>query len=205
MSSFDEIHEQTSAVYEKNAEAWDRHRSRLLLEKPWLDKFVRLLPPGGSVLDVGCGAGEPISRYLAEQGLNVTGVDSSPSMIEICRSRLPEQRWIVMDMRELVLNDQFDGIVAWDSFFHLKPDEQRSTLRSFLRHLRSGGAQLLTVGHEAGEVLGAVEGETVYHSSLSPQEYKNILDSAGFQKVEIALKDESCDRTVLLTRIELVK
>lgn len=198
MSEFDEIHKRTGAIYEKNAEAWDRHRSRSLLEKPWLDKFIQLLPPGGSVLDVGCGAGEPISSYLALQGMSVTGVDTSQSMIEICRRKLPDQRWHVMDMCELAVDKQFDGIIAWDSFFHLNQDEQRRSLQRFFVHLCSPGALLLTVGHKAGEVLGTVEGETVYHSSLSPQEYKYILGSAGFQNVEMVIKDESCDRTVLL-------
>jgi len=35
------------------------------------------------------------------------------------------------------------------------------TLQRFIQHLRSGGALLLTVGHEAGQVLGTVEGEAV--------------------------------------------
>lgn len=105
-----------------------------------------------------------------------------------------------MDMRELKLDRQFDGIIAWDSFFHLNPDEQRSTLQRFHKHLRPGGALLLTVGHKAGEVLGMVEGEAVYHSSLSQREYKHILGSAGFQETEMVLKDEICDRTVLLAR-----
>ncbi len=153
------------------------------------------------MLDVGCGAGEPISKYLIEQACSVTGIDSSPAMIDICKSRFSDEEWIVMDMRELALDKQFDGIAAWDSFFHLKPDEQRGTLQRFIQHLRPGGALLLTVGHEAGEVLGTVEGEAVYHSSLSPQEYKHILGSAGFKDVEMSLEDETCDRTVLLARV----
>ena len=200
MSGFDEIHERTIAIYEKHAEGWDKHRPRLLREKPWLNKFIQSLPPSAAVLDVGCGAGEPISRYLVEQSCSVTGIDSSQAMIGTCRSRFPDEAWIVMDMRELALDKEFDGIIAWDSFFHLKPDEQRNTLHRFIQHLRPGGVLLLTVGHEAGEVLGTVEGEAVYHSSLSPEEYKHILGSAGCQNVEMVLKDESCDRTVLLAR-----
>lgn len=103
-----------------------------------------------------------------------------------------------MDMREMALDYAFDGIIAWDSFFHLKPDEQRNTLRLFCRHLRPEGSLLLTIGHEAGEVLGTVEGEAVYHASLSAEEYRHILGSAGFQIIEIVLSDESCDRSVLL-------
>jgi len=200
MSGFDETHKRTIAVYEKHARRWDKHRSRLLREKAWLKKFTQSLPSGASILDAGCGAGEPISRFLIEQGFSVTGIDSSESMIGICTARFPKEAWLVMDMRGFLLDRQFDGIVAWDSFFHLKPDEQRNTLRRFSQYLSPGGALMLTVGHEAGEVIGEVAGEAVYHSSLSPEEYKRILSSAGFQNIEIVLKDESCDRTVLLAR-----
>jgi cyclopropane fatty-acyl-phospholipid synthase-like methyltransferase len=172
-----------------------------LLEKRWLDKFLQFMDPGGSILDVGCGAGEPISRYFMENGFSVTGVDLSPKMVKICRSRFPDHSWIVMDMRELSLNEQFAGIIGWDSFFHLNPDEQRQVLQRFLAHLTSGGTLLLTIGHESGEVLGTVAEEEVYHSSLDPQEYDQILRSSGMKSVEIALQDKSCrGRTVLLAR-----
>ena len=201
MSRFDKIHQETTAVYERNAHGWDEHRPRSLTEKPWLDKILDNMAPGSSVLDVGCGAGEPISRYILERGFSLTGVDSSPKMIEICKAKFPGQSWIVADMRQLDLGKQFAGIIAWDSFFHLNPDEQRQVLQRFLKHLDAQGALLLTVGHESGEVLGTVEGEDVYHSSLAPQEYEQILHSGGLKKVEVNLQDESCGgRTVLLAR-----
>jgi len=97
MSGFKEIHENTIAVYETHAVGWDKNRSRFLREKPWLDKFTRSLKPGASILDVGCGAGAPISKYLVEQGYVVSGIDSSQAMIEICRSRFSDGAWIVME------------------------------------------------------------------------------------------------------------
>jgi hypothetical protein len=51
---------------------------------------------------------------------------------------------------------------------------------------------LLAIGDEAGEVLGAVNGQQVYHSSLDPHEYAQILLAAGFPHVTIALGDKKC-------------
>jgi hypothetical protein len=51
---------------------------------------------------------------IADHGLHITGVDSSPEMIALERHRLPEQEWLVADMRRLALNRRFDGILAWD-------------------------------------------------------------------------------------------
>jgi trans-aconitate methyltransferase len=56
---------------------------------------------------------------MAERGLSLTGVDASPTMISFCRSRLPDHEWIEADIRGLSLGPSFDGILSWDSFFHL--------------------------------------------------------------------------------------
>ncbi len=55
-------------LYERHARAFDRDRGKSLFEKPWLDRFLDLVPEGGSVLDIGCGSGEPIARHLIEPG-----------------------------------------------------------------------------------------------------------------------------------------
>ena len=198
MQDFKQIHHDTTKVYEAQAQAWDQHRSRSLTEKLWLDRVIATLPAGGTILDVGCGSGDPIARYLNKQGFTLTGVDAAPSMIHICQSRFPTMEWTVMDMRSLSLNQHFDGIIGWDSFFHLNPSEQRTTLQHFCHHLQPHGSLLLTVGHEAGEVLGQVEGHAVYHSSLSPSEYKAIVSKAGFSTVEHVAQDPNCGMRSLL-------
>jgi cyclopropane fatty-acyl-phospholipid synthase-like methyltransferase len=188
----DNIHRLTVQVYEKNAKAWDEHRTRIFFERNWLDKFIKLLPAGGRILDVGCGAGEPIAQYFIKCGFKLTGLDASPKMLEMSKSRFPAATWIEMDMREMKLDTKFDGIVSWNGFFHLTREEQRQTILLFADHLNSKASLLLTIGHESGEVTGTVVGEEVYHSSLAPDEYKTILGSVGFETVEIKLQDESC-------------
>ena len=201
MQRFADIHSRTVQVYEKHAYAWDEHRPRVLFEKKWLDKFIEHLSPQGRILDVGCGAGEPISEYFLKHGFELTGLDASPKMLEISSSRFPMATWVEMDMRELKLDTQFDGIISWDGFFHLNQEEQRQVLLLFVEHLSSEGVLLLTIGHESGEVTGIVEGDEVYHSSLAPEEYEIILNSAGFEKVEIELEDESCGfHSILLAK-----
>jgi ubiquinone/menaquinone biosynthesis C-methylase UbiE len=54
--------ERIIGLYQDRAAEWDAIRSRQLMEKAWLDRFVGLLPAGGSVLDIGCGMAEPIAR-----------------------------------------------------------------------------------------------------------------------------------------------
>ena len=72
--------ERIVGLYEDNAAAWDAQRGRELFERPWLDRFCGLLPPGAQILDLGCGMGEPIAAYFISLGFEVTGVDSSTSL-----------------------------------------------------------------------------------------------------------------------------
>lgn len=193
----------TRAVYERNAAGFDRHRGRLLIERPWLDRFLALVPEGEAVLDLGCGAGEPIARYLIESGREVWGADFSEPMLAIARERFPQATWVLADMRTLDLGRQFAGIVGWDSFFHLTQDEQRSVIPLLARHLSPDGALLLTVGPSDGEVTGTVEGDPVYHSSLAPDEYARVLAEAGLKVVDFVPEDPACDyHSVLLARVE---
>ena len=104
-------------------------------------------------------------------------------------------------MRELALGEEFDGVLAWNSFFHLSAADQRDVLPRLVRHLVSGGPLMLTVGPEAGEAWGEVAGEPVYHASLSPDEYAEQLDRAGAEVEAFCAEDADCaGHTILLAR-----
>lgn len=192
------------ALYERHAAAWDRARcGGPFAERAWLDRFLALLPAGASVLDLGCGGGAPIGRYLIDRGIIVTGVDSSPSLIAICRERLPGGTWLVGDMRALSLGRTFDGIVAWDSFFHLSAADQRRVLPRLRGHLGPGGALLFTSGDRHEEAIGAFEGEPLYHASLDPAEYRSLLADHGLRVVAHIAGDPDCgDHTVWLAAVD---
>ena len=194
-------HERICGLYEAHAAEWDRMRGRDLIERPWLERFAALLPEGGSILDVGCGTGEPIGRWFVERGFALTGVDSSPSLIAIARSRLREHRWLVADMRRLALGERFDALLLWHSSFHLPPHEQRALFPSLARHLRPGGHLMFTSGEEEGVRIGEWMGEPLYHASLAPQEYRSLLEENGFELVDSRLRDPECgEATVWIAR-----
>lgn len=182
------------AVYAAAAAGWDRSRSRRLFERGWLERFLALVPEAAPVpvLDLGCGSGEPIARHLIHAGRPLTGVDFAGPMLEIARARFPGAEWIEADMRGLALGRRFGGIVAWDSFFHLTPEEQRAMFPVFAAHLAPGGALLFTSGPAAGEAMGAVEGAPVYHASLSPADYAALLEANGLLARAFIADDPDC-------------
>ncbi|HEX4066398.1 MAG TPA: class I SAM-dependent methyltransferase [Acidobacteriaceae bacterium] len=191
-------------LYERRADAWVQARllESTLYEKPWLDRFRTLLPSGGSVLDCGCGAGEPIARYFSQCGYAVMGIDSSATMVGIFKTRLPEQRAVVSDMRVLRLPEIFHGILAWDSLFHLTPSDQRRMFSIFRLHAAPEAALMFTSGPSHGEVIGQLEGDPLYHASLDAAEYRQLLEEQGFAVVDHQTNDQSCfGRTVWLAQL----
>lgn len=181
-------------LYQRHADAWARDRGKQLFEKPWLDRFLAPLPAGARILDIGCGSAEPIGRYFIENGCSVTGVDAAPALIDLCRGRYPAGEWIVADMRKLSLGRTFDGVIAWDSFFHLCPDDQRRMFPIFADHATPGATLMFTSGPRHGEAIGAYRGEPLYHSSLDAEEYRALLDANGFAVLSHVVEDPACGR-----------
>ena len=143
----------------------------------------------------------PIARYVLEASFRVVGVDSSRSMIEMCRARFPDSEWIVADMRELRLERRFDGLLAWDSFFHLHMDDQRQMFPRFAAHALPGAPLMFTSGPSHGEAIGSYRGEPLYHGSLDPSEYERLLLGNGFSVLAHVSNDPECgEHTVWLTR-----
>lgn len=190
-------------IYEANAEAFDRDRGRSLMEAKYLDLLLARLPSGERrVLDLGCGAGEPIARYLIERGCWVTGVDAAPAMVALCAERFPEMTWREADMRDLALGERFDAIVAWDSFFHLTVEAQRRMFPIFRDHAAPGALLLFTSGPAHGEAIGELYGQPLHHASLAPEEYRALLAANGFAVLEHAVEDPACGgHTVWLAQV----
>jgi trans-aconitate methyltransferase len=200
--------ERIIGLYRRHARAWaaareDRPTGRPPMEAGWLDRFRALLPqPRPAVLDLGCGSGEPIARWLAGRGCDLMGVDSAPEMVAMCEARLPGHAWRVGDMRALALGRRFDGVLAWDSFFHLAHDDQRRMFPVFGAHAAPGAALMFTSGPAHGEAIGTLGGEPLYHASLDGAEYRALLAEHGFAVAAHAVEDPACGgRTVWLARL----
>ncbi|WP_052249442.1 class I SAM-dependent methyltransferase [Tateyamaria sp. ANG-S1] len=193
--------EDIQGVYDRQAAVYDARRSRALFEARWLARFAVALPGGARVLDLGCGTGDPIARWFMAEGFSVTGVDFSEPMLAIARERWPEGDWRQADMRVLDLGETFDGIIAWNSFFHLTAEAQRDCISRMAAHLEPGGSLMLTVGPSAGEAEGTVGDEAVYHASLSPAGYATCLEENGLRLTGFLAEDPDANQhTVLMAR-----
>ena len=191
------------SLYTRFGAAWSRSRGRSsFFEKPWIGKFLAAAENRNApIYDFGCGDGWPIADHMAGEGRRVVGLDGSPSLIRIAKSRARAGNWLVGDMRAPPLRPTAGGVLAWHSFFHLTADDQRAVLALFGELTTRGAALMFTSGTEEGEAIGSFEGEPLYHASLDVAEYEERLAAAGFDIIALSRDTADCGgATIWLAR-----
>ena len=165
--------------------AGDYHASRSRFDhSKELREFAGLLPVNARVLDVGCGAGVPVARFLVESGFDVVGIDFSENMLRLARENIPEAEFIKKDMTKLDFPaDSFDGVTAFYSIIHVPREKHSSLFNSFHRILKPEGIMLVCMGPDEWEATDEYLGTTMFWSHYSPEESLQLVKDAGFQIV----------------------
>jgi cyclopropane fatty-acyl-phospholipid synthase-like methyltransferase len=178
--------------YDLIAERWSRDRAALgFREQPYVDRFLRLAAPGAHILDLGCGSGRPITRYLLDHGHRVTGVDASAEMLRLARANCLEAELVEADITDVDLPGGYDGIVAWDSVFHVPKAQHAAVFRAMHRWLKPGAPVLLSVGGTADEFVAPMFGIDFFYSGHAPEASLALLRDAGFEIVLAEIDDPS--------------
>jgi ubiquinone/menaquinone biosynthesis C-methylase UbiE len=153
------------------------------------------LPRGAAVLDLGCGAGVPVTRALAER-FRATGVDISGHSIALARQRAPEATFVQADMASVAFPPaSFDAVVAFYSLIHVPRDEHAGILRAITSWLRPGGLVIATMGAAATD-HGYEEdwlGAPMYWSHFDTAANRQLAAAAGFQILEAREASEDED------------
>ena len=147
----------------------------------WLDTFVALLPPGRSILDLGCGPGITANRLAAR--FDVLGIDISERQIALARQAVPRGRFLVADMTAVDLPAQeFAGVVALFSLIHLPLRDLAPMLKRIASWLRPGGVLLATLGTREGEgIQDDWLGVPMYFSGTTPDRNRELVREAGLE------------------------
>jgi SAM-dependent methyltransferase len=138
-------------VAEDYAARFPETRPEAPLDLAMVDAFADAVTSGGDirVLDAGCGTGRT-SRYLAERGCRVEGLDLSPGMVAMARRDHPDLVFTVASLTDLPYpDDQFAGVLLWYSIIHTPPAGQARLFAEASRVLRPGGH--LLVGFQSGQ------------------------------------------------------
>ena len=184
-------------VYDKISEWFLENRSVSLMERKYLDYIKKSIPANASILDIGCGTGLPIFKYFYDQGYNIEGLDASKSMLNIAIENFPDSIFYLQDMRNISLDKKYNALIAWHSFFHLPSEDQKPLFKKFKDLLHAKGLLMFTSGPEDNEVWSNLDGQDLFHASLSSEEYKKLLEEANFEVLLHQINDPECGNATI--------
>lgn len=169
--------------YDKICDDWHNFRSRTAINKCIVD-FAKRLKSNGHILDVGCGTGFPIAKFLSDSGFYVTGIDVSEKMIDKAKSlNLINAEFIKIDVLDFCADKKFDGVIAFDSLWHIELSRQPEIYKKIADMTNDGGYFLFTHGRYTGEITGHMFGEKFYYSALDAEKVNALLAKAGFETI----------------------
>jgi cyclopropane fatty-acyl-phospholipid synthase-like methyltransferase len=140
--------------------------------------WSRMLPPGSSILDLGCGYGAPVSQALLEEGFTVFGIDASAKMIAAFRARFPTAAAECAAVEQSAFfSRQFDAAVAVGLMFLLPLEVQTLVIGKVAKALNPGGKFMFTSPKECCTWKDLQTGR----ESISPgaEAYHQILRAQG--------------------------
>ncbi|MFH1374948.1 MAG: class I SAM-dependent methyltransferase [bacterium] len=166
--------------YDRIAQRYADDRYRFANWKE-LQEFSSELPKSARLLDVGCGAGVPVTKYLCNLGHEFVGIDISESMLTLARQNVPQATFVNMNMTAIDFPDEsFDGLTSFYSVFHVNRLLHRDLFATFRRVLKPGGIMLVSVGYDAWEATEEFYGTLMYWSNYDSEESLGLIKQAGF-------------------------
>ena len=168
-------------------------------EQKYIDEFLKLAHINLPLLDVGCGAGIPIMRYLLDNGFAVSGIDSSTEMLNFAHNTCLEASLIQADMTEFEPSHTYGGIIAWDSVFHVPREKHADLYASFAGWLEPEAPLLITLGGTEWEGTDKMFDNSFFYSGFAPDKSAVLLNDAGFEiKLQEIDDDSSRGHVVIL-------
>lgn len=186
---------ETIKTYEELAEDYYNSHFDIGEIKHDADFFIRNLN-GRKILDIGCGPGRD-AKYFSKHGLNVTGIDLTPSFIKMASKNVSKTKFVLMDMRNLDFQENsFDGIWACASFLHIPKNEAKNTLLGFKRVLKPNGLLYISVKQGVEEKFvkkDEYKGRERFFAFYSEGEFKKLVESCDFKIWKFTLEKKRED------------
>jgi len=150
-------------------------------ELPLVRELCRLVPAGRLVLDAGCGAGVPLTRYLAES-YRVLGVDFSLAQLRLATKLAPMASYACQDLAHLgIARASVDAICSFYAIIHVPRVRHARLIRDLFDLLKPGGYALLCLGtQDLEEDFGTYQGVPMYWSHFDAKTNVSMVSEIGF-------------------------
>jgi SAM-dependent methyltransferase len=178
--------------YDALADRYLAWSSKAPVRLRYLERLLELLPTASDVLELGCGAGEPVTRRLAERH-RLVAVDVSSRQLELAARAAPAAQLLLADMLEVAFApDSFDAVVAFYSLTHVPRAHHADLLARIVEWVRPGGFVLMTMG--AVDNPGSVEddwlGAPMYFSHFDSATNRALVQRSGIRILSADLVEE---------------
>ena len=150
----------------------------------YLLNFNSRIKPGSLILDLGCGAGKPIDRFLVNRGHKVIGVDFSKKQIKLAKRNVPEARYVAKDISSLRKEEyKVDAVISFYAILHVPRETHQELFYIINSFLPEGGLILVTMGSSEREEIEDFYGVEMYWSHYDPEKNREIIERAGFEVI----------------------
>jgi SAM-dependent methyltransferase len=163
----------TRAYYAKHAHDFEKSTADLDLQQIYRP-FLKLVKPGGDLLDAGCGSGRDTCAFR-KMGFRVVAMDASPELAQLATLRTG-QTCQVLTFQNMEFRQEFDGIWACASLLHVPRAELPDVLKRLFRALRPGGILYASMKRGEGEHV-AKDGR--FFSYFHMEDFKTIVNREG--------------------------
>lgn len=126
----------TLDYYKKNSEEYFNSTLNVDMTNTY-KAFLKLVPKGGKILDLGCGSGRDSMNFM-KLGYEVIAVDGAKKLAKKA-SVLLGKEVIVSTFEELELKEKFHGIWACASLLHIKREDLKTVLNNLYNNLEDNG------------------------------------------------------------------
>lgn len=158
----------SSDYYSKNAGEYFERTVKLDMQDNY-ERFTKLLPEGGSILDLGCGSGRD-SGYFVSCGYDVTAMDASEEMCNLASVHIG-QDVLQLSFADMDFNEVFDGVWACASLLHVPSFEIDNIMRKTIKSLKSNG--ILFMSFRYGDYEGERDGR--YFTDYNSRKLKELV------------------------------
>lgn len=172
------------ANYDSISEEWCKARKQLPpRDNDLFNYFMTILPDRGTILDMGCGSGIPITAQFAEAGFSVHGIDRSEKLLNKAKNNVPTASFEKAEIEEYQIIEKYNAVILWDSLFHIPREKHSAILKSIFRSIPQGGLLILSSGGSKENLPPFTDfmfGTEFFYDSFTPEQLLGRLKEIGF-------------------------
>jgi len=171
--------------YSKIAKTYHEQRDKYKNTR-LLGMLLKRLRNGSRIIDLGCGAGIPVAKFIMDKGCLVTGIDFAAGMLELARKNVPKARFMKMDITKMNFKpNSFDGAVSFYAMIHIQRQKHSHTYKKLHKILKPNAIMLINAcGTDANGWEGYEKdylGVPMFWSFYGPNKTLRLIKNAGFE------------------------